>query len=295
MSLLKNLDSFFGDDEDTIICEIKEIELSKLHEFKDHPFKVIEDESMELLKDSIAENGVLMPIIVREVEENYFEILSGHRRKKACELLELETIPCLVRAFDDEESTILMVDSNLQREYILPSEKAFAYKLKFDAIKKQGKRTDLTSAQVGLKLERKNSIDEIAENSTDSRNQIKRYIRLTELTTSLLDMVDAKKLPFNSGVELSYLNSNEQEKVTVTMEVLEVIPSIQQATKLKKYSTENGLTSDLIESILSETKVKPIQVTLKQDKLKEYFKDGTSKEEIENTIIDLLSKWSKAN
>lgn len=271
------------------IGETKEIKICDLKEFENHPFKVIENEDMEYLKQSIQENGILMPIVVRELSPNLYEILSGHRRTKACKLLGIETIPCLVRDFNDEQSTILMVDSNLQREVILPSEKAFAYKLKLNALKKQGKRTDLTCDQVEHKLKNKKSIDIVAENSNESRNQIQRYIRLTHLEKDLLDMVDDKVLPLNVGVELSYLNEEEQIMLLVKMEELTIIPTIAQATKIKSYSPE--LTEKLIDSILKETKTKPLQVTFKKDKLSKYFDKGESQEEIEKTIINLLENW----
>lgn len=288
-----SFDDFFETNESKFakenVGESKELKLCELFEFKGHPFKVLEDDDMEELRQSIKENGVLMPIIVRKLKDNHYEILSGHRRKRACELNGLETVACLVRDFNDEQATILMVDSNLQREVILPSEKAFAYKLKLNALKKQGKRTDLTCTQVGDKLENKKSIEIVAETSSDSKNQIHRYVRLTHLEKDFLQMVDDKILPLNVGVEISYLSEDEQILLMLKMEELEIIPSIAQAVKIKGYSPE--LTESLIDSILTEVKVKPIQVTLKKDKLNKYFNKGESQEEIEKTIIKLLEEW----
>lgn len=290
---MTSYDELFGEDTSPKITEdsIVNLPISFLFEFENHPFKVLEDEKMEETKESIAKYGVLVPIIVRPKDDDTYEIVAGHRRKKACELLGIETIPCIVRKLDDEESTIIMVDSNIQRENLLFSEKAFAYKMKLEAIKRQGKRNDLTSTQVAQKL----SVEIVADDASTSKDQIRRYIRLTELTEPLLDMVDERKLAFNVGVELSYLPYKEQEMVLDKMEYYMLSPSLAQATKLKKYHNESGLTDVLIDSILSETTEKPVQVTFKKDKLKKYFPKEYSAEQIEEVITTLLEKWHTEN
>ncbi len=265
------------------------IPLKNLVAFKNHPFKVLDDEKMEETKESIEKYGVLVPIIARPKADGKYEIIAGHRRKHACSLLGNETIPTLVRDLDDEESIVIMVDSNIQRENLLFSEKAFAFKMKLEAIKKQGKRTDLTCAQVGHKLVK--SVEIVASEAGESKNQIKRYIRLTELTSELLDMVDNKKVPFNTGVELSYLSKEEQDVLLYKIKDLEVIPSMVQATKMKKYSSDNNLTDEVIEVILLENKEKPIQVTLKASKIHKYFKKDTPKEEVEKIVDIALAEY----
>lgn len=291
---MTSYDDLFGEDNTPQITEdtIVNLPISSLFEYENHPFKVLEDEKMEETKESIAKYGVLVPIIVRPKDDSTYEIVAGHRRKKACELLGIETIPSIVRSLDNEESTIIMVDSNIQRENLLFSEKAFAYKMKLEAIKRQGKRNDLTCVQVGHKLKAR---DIVAKDSGDSGVQVSRYIRLTELTEPLLDMLDERKLAFNVAVELSYLPYKEQEMVLDKMEYYMLSPSLAQATKLKKYSGDNGLTEDLIDSILSETTEKPVQVTFKKDKLKKYFPKEYSAEQIEEVITSLLEKWHTEN
>ncbi|MFV0518855.1 MAG: ParB/RepB/Spo0J family partition protein [Lachnospirales bacterium] len=264
------------------------IPIEDLLDFQEHPFKVLNDEKMEETIESISERGVLMPIIARPKGSGKYEIISGHRRKYACEVLKIKTIPTIVRDLDDEESTIIMVDSNIQRENLLYSEKAFAFKMKLEAIKKQGKRTDLTSSQVGEKL---TSVEKISENTEESARTIQRYIRLTELDKTFLEMVDNKKLAFNTGVELSYLTREEQEMLLNKIKELEIIPSMQQATKIKKYSNENSLNATVIDVILSENAEKPIQVTLKASNLNKYFPKDTTSKEIEETILKLLEEW----
>ncbi len=293
---MSSYDALFGEDEVAqATCDgerIQHISLSELFPFQNHPFKVLDDEKMEETKESIAKYGVLMPIIARPRLDGGYELVAGHRRKRASELLGLETIPTIVRELDDDESTIIMVDSNIQRENLLFSEKAFAYKMKLDAIKSQGKRTDLTSAQLGQKLEKsKTSIEIVAEQADDSRNQIKRYIRLTELIPTLLDMVDNKKLAFNTAVELSYLSHDDQELLLEKMVDLDVIPSLSQSTKLKKYSNDGSLSEAVIDVILSETVAKPVQVTLKKEKLGKYFPQNYSSEQMEEVITTLLEAW----
>lgn len=287
---MTSYDDLFETNQDEVE-RVLNLSLEQLVPFKNHPFKVLDDDKMEETKESVSKYGVLVPIIARPSDNGTYEIIAGHRRKRACELLELETIPTLVRDLDDEEATIIMVDSNIQRENLLYSEKAFAFKMKLEAIKRQGKRTDLTSDQVGQKLA--TSVVLVADEAGESQTQIKRYIRLTELITPLLDLVDEKKLAFNTGVELSYLTKEEQEMLFVKIEELEIIPSVSQATKLKKYSNEQTLTNAVIDVILLENAEKPIQVTLKANKLNKYFPKDCSSEEIEETIIKLLEEWQK--
>ncbi len=289
-------DLFNIDTNDDSTEKVLNIKLENLIPFKNHPFKVLDDEKMEDTKESISNYGVLVPIIVRPSENNNYEIVSGHRRKHACGLLGITEIPAIVRNLDDEESTIIMVDSNIQRENLLFSEKAFAYKMKLDAIKKQGKRTDLTSDQVGPKLKKGElSTEYVAHEMGDSPTQVKRYIRLTELEPNILNMLDEKKIPFNTGVEISYLKMEEQLILLAKIDELQVIPSMAQATKLKKYSSEGTLTNTVVEVILQENNVKPVQVTLKANRLKKYFPNGTSPQEIEDRIIKLLDEWSQNN
>ncbi len=294
---MTSFDELFGEDTASQITEdaIVNLPVSSLFEFENHPFKVLEDEKMEETKESIAKYGVLVPIIVRPKDDNTYEIVAGHRRKKACELLGIETIPAIVRNLDDEESTIIMVDSNIQRENLMFSEKAFAYKMKLEAIKRKAGRPKNNGDQVGYNSEKKKSIEIVAEQSDDSRNQIQRYIRLTELIEQLLDMVDGRKLAFNAAVELSYLPYNEQKMVLDKMEYYLLSPSLAQATKLKKYSADSGLTEVLVDSILSETTEKPVQVTFKKDKLKKYFPQSYSAEQIEEVITSLLEQWHSQN
>lgn len=281
-------DDLFGSNQETM-CNliskntIQEIELSKLVPFLQHPYKVLDDYKMDEMKESIDKYGVLVPIIARSKADGTFEIIAGHRRKQACELLKFETIPTIVRDLDDEESTIVMVDSNIQRENLLFSEKAFAYKMKLDAIKKQGKRSDLSSAQLGQKST--TSVEIVAEQAGESRNQVKRYIRLTELIADLLGMTDEHKLAFNTAVELSYLTKDEQEKLLLKIKELGTIPSMAQASKLKKYSAEGSLKEAIIDSILSETSNKPISVTLKSEKLNKYFPKNYSKAQMEDKMV----------
>lgn len=294
---MTSFDELFGEENTPQLTEdsIVNLPISSLFEFENHPFKVLEDEKMEETKESIAKYGVLVPIIVRPKDEQVYEIVAGHRRKKACELLGIETIPCIVRKLDDEESTIIMVDSNIQRENLLFSEKAFAYKMKLEAIKRKAGRPKNNGTQVAHNFNGKKSVEVVADDAGTSKDQIRRYIRLTELTEPLLDMVDERKLAFNVGVELSYLPYKEQEIVLDKMEYYLLSPSLAQATKLKKYSSDNGLTDVLIDSILSETTEKPVQVTFKKDKLKKYFPKEYSAEQIEEVITSLLEKWHTEN
>lgn len=290
---MTSFDDLFGDDEETTSVEdtanrIQHIEISRLLPFARHPFKVLDDGKMEETKESIAKYGVLVPIIARPKADGTFEIIAGHRRKRACELLEIKTIPTMVRDLDDEESTIIMVDSNIQRENLLFSEKAFAYKMKLEAIKSQGKRNDLTLAQVVPKLSAR---EKVAQDAGVNRMEVTRYIRLTELIAALLDMTDERKIAFNTAVEISYLTQEEQEILQSKIEELMIIPSMAQATKLKKYSSEGTINETVIDAILSETADKPVTVTLKSEKLTKYFPKNYSKEQIEDVITTLLEKW----
>ncbi len=273
---------------------VMQIPLENLVTFKNHPFKVLDDQKMEETKESINKYGVLVPIIARPKENGNYEIIAGHRRVHASSLLGNETIPTLIRDLDDEESTIIMVDSNIQRENLLFSEKAFAFKMKLEAIKRQAGRPKNNSTQVGQNFVKgKTSVEVVAEEAGESRNQIQRYIRLTELNLTLLEMVDNKDIPFNTGVELSYLSKEEQVMLLAKIEELDVIPTMLQASQLKKYSSEKGLTLDIIDVVLIANIQKPIQVTLKSNKLNRYFSNDTTSEEIEKIIIDLLESWKQ--
>ena len=249
---LASVDDLFSTEESRADAQrekVVEIPLSELHPFKGHPFKVKDDEAMMETADSIKQYGVLVPAIARPDPEGGYELVAGHRRHRASELAEKETMPVIVRDLDDDAATIIMVDSNLQRESLLPSERAFAYKMKLDAIKHQGARTDLTSAQVGPKL---TAAEKIAENSPDSKSQIKRFIRLTELIPELMDMVDEKKIALNPAYELSFLKKDEQVDLLDAMDSEQATPSLSQAQRLKKYSQEGHLTLDTVTPVLGE-------------------------------------------
>ena len=270
--------------------KVEEIAISELRPFKDHPFRVKEDEEMEQLKKSIHESGVLVPALARPTEDGY-ELISGHRRMAACAALGLETMPVIVRNLSDAEAVITMVDSNLQREHILPSEKAFAYKMKMDALKSQGKRTDLTSTQLGSKL-RSNEI--VGAASGDSREQVRRYIRLTNLIPEILKLVDEGRIALTPAVELSYLNAHEQEALFQIMERDEATPSLSQAQRLRKLSQEYTLTDAGIGQIMSEEKPnQKEQIRLRREEFSKYFPSGYSPKQIKADIIaglDLLKR-----
>lgn len=271
--------------------KIIEIPLKDLHPFKNHPFKVKDDESMLETAESIKEHGVLVPAIARPREEGGYELIAGHRRKRASELAGIDTLPVIVRNLDDDEATIIMVDSNIQRENILPSERAFAYKLKLEALKHQGKRTDLTSSQVGTKLR---SDEKLADSVGDSARNIQRFIRLTDLINPLLDMVDAKNIAFNPAVELSFLKPEEQHQLLDVIDMEQATPSLSQAQRLKKFSQDGKLTFDVMAAIMSEEKKGEIEkVTLTGDKLKKYFPKTYTPQQMEETIIKLLETWSR--
>ncbi len=270
--------------------KVKEIPLSELHPFKNHPFKVLDDQAMLDTAESIAKHGVLVPAIARVLDNGGYELISGHRRKRASEIAGRETMPVIIREMDDDEATIIMVDSNIQRENILPSERAFAYKLKLDAIKHQGARTDLTSTQLAQKL----SVEKVGESAGISKDQVRRYIRLTELIPQFLDLVDNKKIAFNPAVELSFLKSDEQKQLLEVMEIEQNSPSLSQAQRLKKFSQEGKLTFDVMSAIMSEEKRADLdKVTLTGDRLKKYFPRSYTPQQMEETIIKLLEGWAR--
>ncbi len=272
--------------------KVQEIPLSELHTFKDHPFKVIDNEAMFDTAESVKQYGVLVPAIARPRDEGGYELVAGHRRKRACELAELTTMPVIVRNLDDDAATIIMVDSNIQRESLLPSERAFAYKLKLNAMKRQaGRPSKENVSQVGTQ---KRSDQMLADQTGESRNQIQRYIRLTELIPALLDMVDEKKIAFNPAVELSYLKPDEQNLLLDAMDSEQATPSLSQAQRLKKYSQEGKLSLDVMTAIMSEEKKGELdKVTLTGDKLRKYFPKSYTPQKMEETILKLLEGWYK--
>ena len=288
---MPDVNMLFGleQDSDNSAEKVEEVDIGKLYSFNDHPFKVLDDEKMQETVESIREHGIICPLIVRPGKEEGYEIIAGHRRKRAGELLGLGMVPCFIRDLSDEEATITMVDSNIQREELLFSEKAFAYKMKLEAVRKQGQRTDLTSRQVVGKLE---AADEIGEKSGESGRQIQRFIRLTFLIKPLLDYVDEKRIPFNAGIELSYLETEEQEQLYQTIVRLCVFPSLAQAKKLKELSREGKLDGNGIEIVLSDEKPVVQAVKLQRKKLNEYFPADYSAEQMEEVIYELLKRWS---
>ena len=271
--------------------KIQNLPLAELHPFQNHPFKVVDDEAMQRTVESVARYGVLAPAIARPRPEGGYEIISGHRRLHAAELAGLKTIPVIVRNMDDDAAVIAMVDANLQRETILPSERAFAYKMKLEAMKHQGQRTDLTSGQVGPKLR---SDEQLALDSGESRKQVQRFIRLTELIPELLDMVDQKQLSFNPAVELSYLSQPEQRELLDAMDYAQSTPSLSQAQRLKKLSQEGTLNRDTMRTIMSEIKKPELgNITLKDATLRKYFPRSYTPRQMQETIIKLLEQWQK--
>ena len=287
------LDDLFKTDEGRKTEEVKPIKIDELKPFTDQPFKVLEDESMDELVGSVKQSGILTPIVTRPHPEGGYEIISGHRRVRACQIAGITEIPGVVKNIDDDTAIILLVDSNLQRENILPSEKARAYEMKLEAMKRQGARTDLTCDQFGHKLENKKSVEIMAENSIDSRNQIQRYIRLTNLIEPILDMVDEKKIALNAAVELSYLGTKAQSEVLETIEIEETAPSIEQAKKIRKFSDEGRLNSDVILSIMQEQKPEKIKISLDDEQVRKYFPKSFTKKQMEDTIIRLLEAWHR--
>ena len=269
-----------------------EMPLSDLHPFEGHPFKVLDDELMEQTVESIKQIGVVSPLIVRPDPEGGFEILSGHRRLHAAQLAGLETLPVIVKEMDDDAAIIFMVDSNLQRENILPSERAFSYKMKLEAMKHQGERGDLTSAQVGPKSW---AAQVVAEEAGDSKSQVKRFIRLTNLIPEILDMVDEKKIAFNPAVELSYLKPSEQKEFLEAMDYAQASPSLSQAQRLKKLSQEGGCTLDAMCEVMNEIKKDELDhVTIKNEVLRKYFPKSYTPKQMQDTIIRLLEKWQRS-
>lgn len=270
---------------------VQEIPLSGLHPFEGHPFKVVDDEEMQKTVESVRDFGVLTPAIARPDPDGGYEIISGHRRHRASELAGKDTMPVIVREMDDDAAIILMVDANLQRETILPSERAFAYKVKMDALKHQGARTDLTSTQVGRKLE---TAEVIAQEAGDSKNQVRRYIRLTELTPELLDMVDSGQIKFNPAVELSYLAKEEQKDFLEAMDYAQAAHSLSQAQHIKKLAQEGNCTLEAMCEIMNEMKKDEMdKVTLKTSVLRKYFPKSYTNKQMEDKIIQLLEQWQK--
>ena len=294
---LKSVDDLFATEESRADAQrekVQEIPLGELHPFRNHPFKVKDDAAMQDTVDSVREYGVLVPAIARPDPSGGYELIAGHRRHHASELAGKETMPVIIRDLDDDAATIIMVDSNLQREELLPSERAFAYKMKLEAMKHQGERLDLTSAQVGRKLENRESREILAEQVGQSRNQISRFIRLTELIPTLLDMVDERKIAFNPAVELSYLKKEEQTLLLEAMDSEQATPSLSQAQRLKKFSQQKMLSLDVMLAVMSEEKKTDLdRVTLKNETLRKYFPKSYTPKQMEDTIIKLLEGWYK--
>lgn len=294
---LTSVDELFSTEEsreDAQREKVVEIALSQLHPFQNHPFQVRDDQAMQETADSIREYGVLVPAIARPDPNGGYELIAGHRRHRASQLAGKETMPVIIRELDDDAATIIMVDSNLQRETLLPSERAFAYKMKLEAMKHQGERVDLTCAQVGHKLEGKKSRDILAEQVGQSRNQVQRYIRLTELIPELLELVDERKIALNPAYELSFLKKEEQTKLLDAMESEQTTPSLSQAQRLKKFSQEGHLSLDVMRAILSEEKKSEVdRVTLTSDTLRKYFPKSYTPQRMQDTIIKLLEQWQR--
>ena len=291
---LKGLDDLFSTEEnrqEEQREQVQQIPIDELHPFTNHPFKVLDDEAMTRTVESIAQYGVLAPLIARPRPEGGYEIISGHRRQYAAKLAGLDTLPVIVRQMSDDAAVILMVDSNLQREHILPSERAFAYKMKLEALKNQGARSDLTSTQLGRKLE---TADIVGQEAGDSRNQVRRFIRLTNLIPELLDMVDEKKISFNPAVELSYLDESQQRDFLEAMDGTQNAPSVSQAQQLKKMAQCGEFTYEKAFDILGqEKKSEQDTVTIKNDILRKYFPRSYTPRQMEEKIIQLLDAWQK--
>lgn len=271
--------------------KVQEIPLEELHPFPNHPFKVLDDDRMLDTAESIREHGVLVPAIARSRTAGGYELIAGHRRKRGCELAGLATMPVIVRDLDDDAATIIMVDSNIQRESLLPSERAFAYKMKLEALRHQGERRDLTSSQVGMKLQ---TLEIIGQQAGDSRNQVHRFIRLTELIPPLLNLVDERKIAFNPAVELSYLKPEEQTILLDTMDSEQATPSLSQAQRLKQFSQQGRLSEDVMRAILSEEKKTEVdRITLSNETLRRYFPRSYTPKQMEETILKLLEGWHR--
>ena len=293
--VLKSVDDIFQTEENRADAQrerVQEIPLDQLKSFRNHPFKVRDDQRMLDTVDSIREYGVLVPAIARPDPEGGYELISGHRRKRGCEMAGLQTMPVIIRNLDDDAAVLVMVDSNIQREELLPSERAFAYKMKLEALKHQGARTDRTSGQVVQKS--KLSVEIVAEQAGENYKQVQRYIRLTELISELLDMVDERKLAFNPAVEVSYLKRDEQRMLLEAMDAEQTTPSLSQAQRLKKFSQEGRLTEEAMSAIMSEEKKSDMdKVTLRSDTLRRYFPKSYTPKQMEQTIIKLLDVWQK--
>ena len=291
---LKSVDDLFATEESRADAQrekVQNIPLRELHPFRNHPFKVKDDAAMQDTVDSVREYGVLVPAIARPDPDGGYELIAGHRRHHASELAGKETMPVIIRDLDDDAATIIMVDSNLQREELLPSERAFAYKMKLEAIRHQGKRQELTSSQVGMKLQ---ALDIVGQQAGDSRNQVHRFIRLTELIPELLDMVDERKIAFNPAVELSYLKKEEQPLLLEAMDSEQATPSLSQAQRLKQFSQQKMLSLDVMRAVMSEEKKTDLdRVTLKNETLRKYFPKSYTPKQMEDTIIKLLEGWYK--
>ena len=291
---LKGADDIFSTEESRQAQQreqVQQIPIAELHLFTNHPFKVLDDESMQRTVESVEQYGILSPLIARPRPEGGYEIISGHRRQHAAQLAGLETLPVIVRNMDDNAAVLLMVDSNLQRENILPSERAFAYKMKLEALKKQGARSDLTSAQIGTKFR---ADEKVALDSGESRSQIQRFIRLTNLIPELLDMVDEKKIAFNPAVELSYLDEAQQRDFLEAMEDTQNAPSLSQAQRLKKLALEGHFSYDVAFAVMGEAKKDELdKVVIKNETLRKYFPRSYTPKQMEDTIIKLLEQWQR--
>ena len=291
---LKGLDEMFSTEEsrqEQKREQVQQIPIEELFPFKEHPFKVLDDEAMQRTVESVAQYGVLAPLIARPRPEGGYEIISGHRRQHAAELAGLDTLPVIVREMTDDAAVILMVDSNLQRENILPSERAFAYKMKLEALKNQGARSDLTSGQIGPKLR---SDEQVALDAGESRKQVQRFIRLTNLIPELLDMVDEKKISFNPAVELSYLDEAQQRDFLQAMDETQNAPSLSQAQRMKKLAQEGKFTYEAAFAIMGEAKKDELdKVVIKNDTLKKYFPRSYTPRQMEDVIIKLLEQWQR--
>ena len=274
--------------------QVQQIPIGELFPFKNHPFKVLDDESMQRTVESVEQYGVLSPLIARPRPEGGYEIISGHRRQHAAQLAGLDTLPVIVRNMDDDAAVLLMVDSNLQRENILPSERAFAYKMKLEAIKNQGARSDLTCGQIGRKLNGAKARDIVADESGDNARNVQRFIRLTNLVPELLDMVDEKKIAFNPAVELSYLDESQQRDFLEAMNDTQNAPSLSQAQRLKKLAQEGHFSYDVAFAVMGEEKKDELdKVVIKNDTLRKYFPRSYTPKQMEDTIIKLLEQWQR--
>ena len=292
---LKGLDDLFSTEEnrqEEQREQVQQIPIDALHPFTNHPFKVLDDEAMTRTVESIAQYGVLAPLIARpRPDGDGYEIISGHRRQYAAKLAGLDTLPVIVRQMSDDAAVILMVDSNLQREHILPSERAFAYKMKLEALKNQGARSDLTSAQIGPKL---TAAEKVAEEASDTKSQVKRFIRLTSLIPELLNMVDEKKIAFNPAVELSYLDESQQRDFLEAMNDTQNAPSLSQAQRLKRLAQEGHFSYDVAFAVMGEEKKDELdKVVIKNDTLRKYFPRSYTPKQMEDTIIKLLDQWQR--